>query len=205
MYRLAASPLSFRVPSQLVPSIARTSRSRPQYSTSGLRHASTDIGSSGVRARLMSELKDAMKTKNTVKSITIRSVLSEVYAADKAASGFAPPSTVVGILRKATTRRNDAATEFQKASRPDLADKEHQEAAILSAFLPPLLPEADVDRVLKEVIAASPEIAKGGAPPQRALGQVFKAFYARVDKANVDPELVRRRAQAFLLAPGAPS
>ena len=35
----------------------------------------------------------------------LQSVLSEVYAADKAASGFAPPSTVVGILRKATTRR----------------------------------------------------------------------------------------------------
>ncbi len=180
-----------------------------------------------------------------------------MYAADKAASGTAPTSTVLAILRKATTRRvstqysvpdlvsmpsrrhlflipplshptlprpshshprlgplhstrvrvrapskTDAATEFQNASRPDLADKEHQEAAILAAFLPPLLPEAEIDRVLQAVIA-SPEIADAiskGAPPQRALGQVFKAFYAHVDKANVDSELVRRRAQA-LLAP----
>ncbi|KAI1784253.1 GatB/YqeY domain-containing protein [Ganoderma leucocontextum] len=157
--------------------------------------------SEDARARLMSELKDAMKTKNTVKSITIRSVLSEVYAADKAApGGTASPSTVLALLRKATTRRNDAATEFQNASRPDLAEKEQQEAAILSAFLPPLLPESDIDRVLNEVLA-TPEISDAiskGAPPQRALGQVFKAFYAQADKTTVDPDLVRRRAQAFL-------
>ena len=68
-----------------------------------------------------------LQAKDTLKSITIRvrspmalpcsilsslctqSVLSEVYAADKATSGPASPSTVVGILRKATARRVSAA------------------------------------------------------------------------------------------------
>ncbi|TFK83909.1 GatB/YqeY domain-containing protein [Polyporus arcularius HHB13444] len=152
-----------------------------------------------IRATLMVELKNAMKTKDTVKSITIRSVLSEVYAADKAASGTASPSAIVGILRKAATRRADSAAEFAKASRPDLAEKEQHEAAILQAFLPPLLPEADIDRVLREVVASpaiSEAVAKG--PPQKALGQVFKAFYAQVDKSSVDPDLVRQRAQVLL-------
>ncbi|OSC97070.1 GatB/YqeY domain-containing protein [Trametes coccinea BRFM310] len=152
-----------------------------------------------VRARLMKELKDAMKSKDLLKSTTIRSVLSEVYAADKAASGTAPPSAVVGILRKAATRRSDAAAEFQKAAREDLAAKELQEAAILQSFLPPLLPESEIDRVLKEILASpaiSEAVAKG--PAQRALGQVFKAFYAQVDKPSVDADLVRQRAQALL-------
>ncbi|KAI0746193.1 GatB/YqeY domain-containing protein [Earliella scabrosa] len=141
-----------------------------------------------LRARLMTELKEAMK-----------SVLSEVYAADKAASGTAPPSAVAGILRKAATRRTDAAAEFTKASRPDLAEKEQQEAAILHAFLPPLLPASDIDRVLTDVLA-SPEVADAvtKGPPQKALGQVFKAFYTQVDKSTVDPDLVRQRAQALL-------
>ncbi|TBU22978.1 GatB/YqeY domain-containing protein [Dichomitus squalens] len=152
-----------------------------------------------VRARLLKELKDAMKTKNTVKSITIRSVLSEVYAADKAASGTASPSTVAGILRKATVRRMDAASEFQKASRSDLAAKEQQEAAILEAFLPPLLPEAEIERILKEVLATH-EVSKitSKGPPQKILGQVFKAFYGQVDKSSVDADLVRKHAQALL-------
>ncbi|CDO76689.1 hypothetical protein BN946_scf184677.g9 [Trametes cinnabarina] len=147
----------------------------------------------------MQELKGAMKSRDLLKSTAIRSVLSEVYAADKAASGAAPPSAVVGILRKAAARRTDAAAEFRKASREELAAKELQEAAILQSFLPPLLPEADIDRVLKDVLASpsvSEAIAKG--PPQKALGQVFKAFYAQVDKSSVDPELVRRRTQALL-------
>ncbi|KAI0692531.1 GatB/YqeY domain-containing protein [Cerioporus squamosus] len=149
----------------------------------------------------MVELKNAMKTKDNVKSITIRSVLSEVYAADKAASGTAPPSAIVTILRKAATQRTDAAAKFAKASRPDLAEKEQHEAAILQAFLPPLLPEADIDGVLREVVA-TPAIAEAVAkgPPQKALGQVFKVFYAQVDKSSVDPDLVRRRAQALLAA-----
>ncbi|KAI0633904.1 GatB/YqeY domain-containing protein [Trametes polyzona] len=157
-----------------------------------------------VRARLMSELKAAMKSKDTVKSTTIRSVLSEVFAADKAVSGTAPSSVVVAILRKAATRRTDAAAEFQKASRPDLAEKEQQEAALLQSFLPPLLPEADIDRALAEVLdtpAVAEAIAKG--PAQKALGQVFKAFYAKVDKSTVDPDLVRQRAQALIAAKSA--
>ncbi|KAI0351004.1 GatB/YqeY domain-containing protein [Trametes cingulata] len=155
-----------------------------------------------VRSRLMLELKEAMKSKDTLKSTTIRSVLSEVYAADKAASGAAPPSAVVGILRKAATRRVDAAAEFNKAARQDLAEKEQQEAAILQSFLPPLLPEAEIDRVLQDVLA-SPSITEAVAkgPPQKALGQVFKAFYTQVDKSNVDPDVVRQRAQALLAQP----
>ncbi|KAI0373566.1 GatB/YqeY domain-containing protein [Pilatotrama ljubarskyi] len=147
----------------------------------------------------MTELKQAMKSKDTLKSTTIRSVLSEVYAADKAASGTAPPSIVAGILRKAAQRRVDAAAEFHKAARQDLAEKEQQEAAILQSFLPPLLPQAEIDRVLQEVLA-SPLIAEAvrKGPAQKALGQVFKAFYAQVDKSSVDPELVKQRAQALL-------
>lgn len=95
--------------------------------------------------------------------------------------------------------QTDAAAEFARASRQDLAEKEKNEAAILEAFLPPLLPEADIGRILREVISMPPTseaIAKG--PPQKVLGQVFKAFYAQVDKSSVDPDLVRQGAQALL-------
>lgn len=96
--------------------------------------------------------------------------------------------------------QTDAAAEFTKASRPDLAEKEQQEAAILNAFLPPLLPVADIDRVLRALVAAPPlsdALAKSG-PPQKVLGQVFKAFYGQIDKSSVDPDVVRQRAQALL-------
>lgn len=92
----------------------------------------------------------------------------------------------------------DVAAQFSQASRPDLAGKERQEADFLAKFLPPLLPQADIDRVLKEIITE--EIPLTQTDPRKAIGKVFKAFYSRVDKASVDPDLVKRRAEAILAA-----
>jgi uncharacterized protein YqeY len=91
--------------------------------------------------------------------------------------------------------QHDSAIQFINASRPDLAQKEHREADILAAFLPPLMSEADIDRVLNEVIA---ETTLDG-DPRKILGQVYKAFYSKVDKSNVDTNTVKRKAEALLL------
>jgi Yqey-like protein len=92
----------------------------------------------------------------------------------------------------------DSAAQFNRASRPDLAGKEQQEADLLAKFLPPLLPETEIDGILQEVIAE--QVSKGQGNQRKYIGQVFKAFYSRVDRAAVDPDLVKRRAEALLSA-----
>jgi hypothetical protein len=62
--------------------------------------------------------------------------------------------------------------------------------------LPPLLPETDIDCLLKEIITEQVALTKGD--PRKSIGKVFKTFYSRVDKATVDPDLVKRRAEALL-------
>jgi uncharacterized protein YqeY len=93
----------------------------------------------------------------------------------------------------------DSADQFDRASRPDLAAKERQEADFLAGFLPPLLPEAEVDRILKKAI--SEQLSETQVDPRKSIGKVFKTFYAKVDRSSVDPGLVRRRAEALLAAP----
>lgn len=93
----------------------------------------------------------------------------------------------------------DSADQFSQASRPDLAAKERQEADYLAGFLPPLLPEAEIDNILKGVI--SEQLSETQVDPRNSIGKVFKAFYAKVDRSSVDPDLVRRRAEALLAAP----
>ncbi|KAH7920924.1 hypothetical protein BV22DRAFT_1020322, partial [Leucogyrophana mollusca] len=137
-----------------------------------------------IRERLMAGVKTAMK-----------SVLSEVYAADKTTTTKAAPSAIIAILRKAAARRNDSAAQFTKAARPDLAEKEQCEADILSAFLPPLLSEAEIDRVLKEVLT---EQAPQG-DHRKALGMIYKSFYSKVDKSLVDTDVVKRRAETLII------
>ena len=151
-----------------------------------------------------------------MRSSCFQSVLSEVYSADKVSNGKKIDSSAIALLvRKAYARRVcslttskafihsslsleqvDSAVQFNQASRPDLAGKEQQEADLLARFLPPLLPETEVDRILRGVMTEQASQAQDD--PRKSIGRIFKAFYARVDRASVDPDLLKRRAEALL-------
>jgi uncharacterized protein YqeY len=154
----------------------------------------SDAGPTDIRGRLLIEVKNAMKNKDTFASTTLRSVLSEVYAADKTSPPKVSCSAITSIIRKAVLRRRDSASQFISASRLDLADKEKREADILSTFLPPLLAESEIDRVLRDVLVEH----KPESDPRKALGKVFKSFYSKVDKSTVDTDLVKQRAEILL-------
>ncbi|KAF9222616.1 GatB YqeY domain-containing protein [Gyrodon lividus] len=157
-------------------------------------HSSAISANEDIRERLTAAVKQAMKNKDQVSSMTLRSVLSEVYNLDKSSGSKVSSPAVVGILRKAVHRRTESAAQFIKGERPDLAEKESREAEVISAFLPPLLLEAEIDRVLREVIAECPQDSN----PKKVLALAFKLFYSKVNKLNVDPDLVKRRAVVLL-------
>ncbi|KIM91973.1 hypothetical protein PILCRDRAFT_809970 [Piloderma croceum F 1598] len=154
----------------------------------------SETATDDIRGRLLSEAKTAMKNKNSFTSTTIRSVLSEVYAADKASPPKVSSPAITSIIRKATLQRIQSAAKFASASRPDLAEKERREADILSALIPPFLAESEIDGVLRDVLAQH----KPEDDPGRALGKVLGAFYTKVDKSTVDAHLVKSRAEALL-------
>ncbi|KAG6330334.1 hypothetical protein ID866_8755, partial [Astraeus odoratus] len=141
------------------------------------------------------------QNRDSTASTTLRSVLSEVYNLDKLSGSKVSPSAIVGVLRKAVLRRvsslrpTESTREFVKGGRPDLAEKESHEVDIISAFLPPLLSESDIDRVLKAAIVECPQ---DNANPRKMLGVVLKSFYSKVDKATVDNDLVKRKAEMLL-------
>lgn len=78
-----------------------------------------------------------------------------------------------------------------------MAEKENNEALILQAFLPPMLPEADIDNTLREIITEQKLMSTNGNS-RKALGTLFKEFYAKVDRSLVDTNLVKRRAEVIL-------
>ncbi|KAI0298559.1 Yqey-like protein-domain-containing protein [Russula brevipes] len=154
-----------------------------------------------LRTRLLEELKNSLKARDSLTSTAIRSVLSEVYAADKTTNGNKiGSSTIATFIRRACTRRLDSASQFNGASRPDLAEKEQQEADLLARFLPPLLPEAEIDGILKEVISEQAPLSQDGSHKRKSIGKLLKSFYVKVDRSSVDPDLVKRRAEALLAA-----
>ncbi|KAF9451281.1 GatB/YqeY domain-containing protein [Macrolepiota fuliginosa MF-IS2] len=149
-----------------------------------------------LRTRLMSDIKTALKAKDSATASTLRSVLADVQAADKIHKDRqVSASAIRGLIAKGIARRHEAALQYDKAKRSDLAMKERQEADILQKLLPPAMSEARIDETLKQIIDSLP--VSGG---QHSLGQVFKAFYAQVDKSLVRPDVLKRRAQALLAA-----
>ncbi|KAK7035236.1 hypothetical protein VNI00_012003 [Paramarasmius palmivorus] len=156
----------------------------------------TSAAENDLRKVLTSRIKDAMKSKNQLASTTLRSVLSEINAADKAATSPVPTGAIISIIRKAHARRNDSAAQFTQASRPDLAEKELKEAEILSDFLPPLLGQDQIDSHIQEVISTLTPQEKAAGP--KITGKIFKSFYGKVDKSTVDPELVKKRVGVLL-------
>lgn len=94
------------------------------------------------------------------------------------------------------TPQTDAAAAFEQAARPDLAENERKEVDVLQTFVPPLLSEADIDRTLAAIIAD----LRPAAGDKKAAGQLFKVFYAQVDRSAVDAKLVKTRAEALLAA-----
>jgi len=149
-----------------------------------------------LRDVLQSRVKDAMRAKNTSASTTLRSVLAEINAADKAADSKISSSNIVSIIRKASARRRDAAVQYTQANRPDLAEKELTEAALLAEFLPALMSSAEIDAIILDIL---PSLALSPAEdPRKATGKIFKAFYSKVDRSIVDTDVVKTRVNHAL-------
>jgi uncharacterized protein YqeY len=74
---------------------------------------------------------------------------------------------VIGVLSKEAKQRRESAEEFRKGGRPELADKEAAEAAILAEYLPRQMSEAEIRSLVGEAVTAT------GASTAKDMGKVM--------------------------------
>ena len=79
----------------------------------------------------------------------------------------------LAVLRRERKRRLEAKTQFEDANRPDLAEREQEEAAMIARYLPPDLDDAALQAIIDEAIAAT------GASSPRDVGPVMKVVMDR--------------------------
>jgi uncharacterized protein YqeY len=107
-------------------------------------------------------LTEAMKAKNERAVSTLRMVNSTLKNADIEARGAGKPALgdaeVISVLQKMIKQRQESADLYKKGNRPELVKQEEEEIAIISAYLPKQMAEADVaaaiDAAIKETGAA---------------------------------------------------
>ena len=133
---------------------------------------------------VMTALKAAMKSKDTVALTALRSVKSAILLAQTSGSGAElNEQDEFKLLQKLVKQRRDSADIFKKQNRLDLAEPELAEVEVISQFLPKMLDEAEVEKVVVETIAFLG--ASGMKDMGRVMGVVSKTLAGKTDGKTI--------------------
>ena len=133
---------------------------------------------------VMTALKAAMKSKDTVALTALRSVKSAILLAQTSGSGAElNEQDEFKLLQKLVKQRRDSADIFKKQNRLDLAEPELAEVEVISQFLPKMLDEAEVEKVVVETIASLG--ASGMKDMGRVMGVVSKTLAGKTDGKTI--------------------
>lgn len=142
--------------------------------------------------RLQADAKEAMRAKDAVRLGALRMAVAAIKDAEIAKRPAAlDEAEAAKVIAKAVKARRDAAGEFRKGGRTDLAEKEEREAALLEAYLPKGLSDDEVRALVSEAVRET------GATSAKEIGKVMKAVMPRV-AGRADGALVQRLVRAAL-------
>lgn len=129
-----------------------------------------------LKEQLHSDLTNAIRAKDSISSGTLRMVLAAITneeVAGKVARELTDQDVVTVLTREAKKRR-EAATAYDDAKRPELADKERAELAIIQSYLPEALTHEEISQIIANAIAES------GAQGPSGMGAVMKLVTPQV-------------------------
>ena len=142
---------------------------------------------SALKDQLHADLTTSMKARDALRTSTLRMVLTAITNAEVSGKEVRELSDddVLTVLGAEAKKRREAATAFAEGDRPELAEKETAEAAILAEYLPAQL-SADEIAV---IVAAAVESADAAGQGMRAMGKVMGIVSPQV-KGKADGGMV---------------
>lgn len=131
--------------------------------------------------QVSSDIKNAMLAKDKVRLEALRGVKKEFLEAKtaKGADGELSDETAMKILVKMVKQRKESAQIYTEQNRPDLAESELAEAAVIEAYLPKQMTDEELTEALKAIIAQV-----GATTPQemgKVMGVATKQLAGRAD------------------------
>ena len=138
-----------------------------------------------LRERFSEALKSAMRQKEALTVSTVRLILARLKERDIEvrpkgnAEGIAEPE-IQQMLQGMIKQRRESIELYEKGGRPELAEKERGEIAIIERFLPQQLGEAEQEAAIKQTIAAI------GAAGIKDMGRTMAALRERY-AGQLDP------------------
>jgi uncharacterized protein YqeY len=119
--------------------------------------------------RLTQDLTAAMKAKDAARTSTLRMAKAAIMNKQIDKHGALDDAEAVKLLQGLVKQREDAAEQYQKAGRAELAQKETAEIAVLEAYLPAGATDAEIAAAVEKAVAET------GASSPRDMGKAMKA------------------------------
>jgi uncharacterized protein YqeY len=124
----------------------------------------------------------AMKAKDEVRLRTLRSIstamTNEVVAKKRKPDEFLTDEEAMAVLKRAASQRKDSIDQFTKGGRPELAEPEKEELAVIEAFLPAQMSREEIEEIAKAKIA---ELNADKSKMGMLMGAVMKETQGRAD------------------------
>ncbi len=147
---------------------------------------------SSLKDRLQSDLTTAMKSRDELRTATLRMALTAVRMEEVSGTSAREleDDEVVAVLGREAKKRREAAEAFDGGGRPDRADRERAEGEVLADYLPAQVSDDD----LRDIVAAA--ITETGAEGPRGIGAVMRVVSpqtaGRADGGRVAAEVRRQ-------------
>lgn len=145
-----------------------------------------------LETQIDADLKQAMLDKNNTAKLALRSVKTALTEARKSGADHQLDDTEIQmVLQKEAKRRRDAAAEYKRLGQAEREAEELAELAVLEHYLPQQLSEAEIEEIVRQVIA------EVGAQSPREMGKVMSAAMPKV-AGVADGKAVSKVAQRLL-------
>lgn len=133
-----------------------------------------------IRQQLYDDMKQAMLARDSERLGVLRFIISDIKNREIDAKRELSDDEVIELLRRETKRRNEAVVQYTQGGRTDIVETEKRELAIIEAYLPTLMDQAQVEAVVQKVLATL---------PSKEFGQVMRAVMSEL-KGQADGKLI---------------
>ena len=134
--------------------------------------------------QVQKDMVDAMRNKQELRLSTLRMVKAALKNKEIDKRAALDEKEELQVFSTLIKQRKDSIDAFEKGNRPELAKREAEEIAIIEAYMPKAVSEANV------TVAVKASIAEMGSPTMKDMGTVIKNVMARFAGARVDGKLV---------------
>jgi len=144
-----------------------------------------------LKEKLMEDLKESMKTKDTVRKNAVQMVRASILQIEKDKGIEVEDEKIIDIIAKEVKTKKDALKDFEKAERQDLIDLTNREIEILQEYLPKQLNRDEVKSEVQKIIS---EI---GATSMKDMGTIMKEAKAKMG-ASAEGKTINEVAKEIL-------